>query len=342
MTSRCDRPRHPVHSRRGQPRLVGLLAVSLFAGVLASLPLPVRAEPFAWVTNQGADAVSVIDLATDAVVDMIKVGKAPAGVVASSPAGRVFVTNPESNEVSVIDMRSRAVIQTVTAGQSPVGIDVSADGRLLFVADWFGGRLLPFAITADRLSPLDPIEIGRVPAGVAATRDGRHVWVAERDDNRLALVDVAARSIIARIDVGEHPFAVLLDATRDRLYALNVLSNDVSVIDTRSRRLVATVPVGKAPYGAALADEGRRLFVTNQQGGTVSVIDADKLDVIQTIKGFDFPEGIAAWKDKVYVVNWMLDAVIVVGANDGKVGRRIDIGSNPRGFGAFIGAPVGP
>lgn len=71
-------------------------------------------------------------------------------------------------------------------------------------------------------------------------------YVAERDDDSVAAIDIASRSVRARVSVGTHPFALLIDEPRQRLYALNVLSDDVSVVDLNSMKLVSTVKVGRA------------------------------------------------------------------------------------------------
>ncbi|WP_233151604.1 YncE family protein [Pelomonas sp. KK5] len=296
------------------------------------------AAALAYITNQGSHDVSVIDLDMQRVVATVPVGRSPAGVVAASAIGRVFVSNPDSRDISVIDMATQAVVGRLEAGQGPVGIDASADGRRLYVADWYAGQLLVYALDA-RGAPPVRIPVGRAPAGVAAA-DGALAYVAERDDDSVAAVDAAAGRVLGRVRVGAHPFALLLDAPRQRLYALNVMSDDVSVVDLRDparMAVIATIPVGKAPYGAALADSGRLLYVTNQHDDSVSVIDADTLRPLRTLDGFGYPEGIAAQGDKVYVVNWMDDAVSVLDALTGRELRRIATGRNSRGFGAFIG-----
>ena len=158
----------------------------------------------------------------------------------------------------------------------------------------------------------------------------------------MAAIDVASSRVLGRVKVGTHPFALLVDPPRQRLYALNVLSNDVSVIDTRDPRglaVVGTVKVGKAPYGAALARDGALLYVTNQHDDSVSVVDAQRLSVLRTLDGFGYPEGVSAFGDRVYVVNWMDDDVSVLDAESGRTLSRIATGKNSRGFGEFIGAP---
>jgi YVTN family beta-propeller protein len=304
------------------------------------------AAPFAYITNQGSHDVSVIDLATQRVLTTVPVGRSPAGVVASSPAGRVYVSNPDSRTISVIDMRLQAVVDTLAAGEGPVGIDASADGASLYVADWYAHRLLVYDLRQTAVhAPVAAIEVGRAPAGVAAHPGGEVAYLAERDDDCVAVVDLVRQRVVGRVPVGTHPFALLHDARRERLYVLNVLSDDVAVLETRDpRRPVpsATVKVGKAPYGAALAQGGALLYVTNQHDDTVSVIDADSLQPVRTLTGFGYPEGVAAHAGQVYVVNWMDDNVAVLDAASGQRLRTIATGQNSRGFGAFIGAPLNP
>ena len=331
-------------------RVVGRVLASVVAPALAvAAPLAARCEPFAYITNQGSHDVSVIDLATQKLVATVPVGRSPAGVVASSRAGRVFVSNPDSKTISVIDMRTQKVVATLAAGQGPVGIDAAPDGSRLYAADWFANRLLVFdtreaaAAAAGHDTPFASIEVGRAPAGVAASDRAGTVFVAERDDDSVALVDVNARRVRVRARVGSHPFALLFDASRQRLYALNVQSDDVSVLDTRDPDrldLITTVKVGKAPYGAALTADGRLLYVTNQHDDSVSVIDAGSLTLLRTLTGFAYPEGVAAHTDRVYVVNWMDDNVSVLDAASGQTLGTVVTGKNSRGFGAFIGAPL--
>jgi YVTN family beta-propeller protein len=319
-------------------------AALLFGIAAALVSLTAHAEPFAYITNQGSHDVSVIDLATQKVVATVPVGRSPAGVVASSRAGRVFISNPDSKTISVIDMRAQRVVDTFAAGDGPVGIDAAPDGAFVYAADWYRNRLLVFEAGAapGRASAYTEIAVGQAPAGVAATDRAGMVFVAERDDDSVALVDAPGKRVRARVHVGDHPFALLFDAPRQRLYALNVMSDDVSVIDTRDLdhlAVIATIKVGKAPYGAALTTGGAMIYVTNQHDDTVSVIDAQTMKLAHTLKGFGYPEGVATFGDRVYVVNWMDDRVSVLDAGSGDEIGSIATGKNSRGFGAFIGAP---
>lgn len=318
-------------------RLSTAMRVALCSALVAGTA---SGAPFAYVTNQGSHDVTVVDLATREAVATVPVRRAPAGVVAVGATGRVYVGHPEAQAISVIDMRNQRVVETIEPGFGPMGLDATRDGRLVVGTDWAGQRVVVIDV-ADPARPVSAIAVGRYPAGVAVHPDGRTAFVAERDDDHVAVVDLDARRVRARVRVGAHPFAVTFDAARERLYVLNVYSDDVSVIDTRTLQPVARVAVGKAPYGAALTADGALLYVTNQRDDTVSVIAADTLQVVRTLDGFGYPEGVAAHGREVFVVNWMDDSLSVLDAASGRLLKTVRTGQNSRGFGAFIGAPAG-
>ena len=81
------------------------------AGALALVCAPlVVAAPFAWITNQIDDTVTVINTASGKAEATVKVGHRPAGVVASHDGRRIYVSNPESRDISIIDGETRSVI----------------------------------------------------------------------------------------------------------------------------------------------------------------------------------------------------------------------------------------
>jgi YVTN family beta-propeller protein len=68
-------------------------------------PLGVAVAPdgrYVYVTNNGANTMSVIDTSTNAVVTAIPVGISPAGVAVT--ARNVYVAKQDLNDVSVIDI----------------------------------------------------------------------------------------------------------------------------------------------------------------------------------------------------------------------------------------------
>lgn len=307
-------------------RLPALFALLALAGA------PARADE-AFITAQGADAVSVIDLSAMKTVATIPIGGKPAGVAASADGARVYVTSPEGKFLTVIDARGRAILRKIALKSGPLGVAVSPDGKRVYAT-------LPF----DRLLvEIDPesgatreTAAGAMASGVAVTPDGKTILVADRDDNAISLHDSASLARIARIGVGAHPFGVTIDAAGARAFTANVESDDASVIDLAGRKVVQTVKTQSRPYTAALASG--RLFVVNQHADSVSVFDSATLAPLGVVKVGEYPEGVAASADggHVYVTNWFSNELWAIDAKTLHVGGKAETGDGPRGFGSFI------
>src|SRR5688500_17877609 len=113
-----------------------LLCFSLLC-IYACSNVPPPKNNKAYITNQGDNTVSVIDLSSHEVIKTISVGKAPVGVATASQLKRVYISNVESQDISVIDTVSHKVMETIKIEGSPVGLALSPDNKRLYVADWF-------------------------------------------------------------------------------------------------------------------------------------------------------------------------------------------------------------
>ena len=86
-----------------------------------------------FVPNEGADTVSVIDLATDTVTRTVPVGSAPITVAFTPDGDRALVVDRGSMSVSVIDTDTGVLLHTVVLGRDPGSISVGSDGRTAYV-----------------------------------------------------------------------------------------------------------------------------------------------------------------------------------------------------------------
>ena len=80
-----------------------------------------------YVANQGTptapdSTVSVIDVATNAVITTLRAGRGAHGVAVSADGTRVFIANTFANTVTVIDATQQRVLRNVSVGQGPSGI----------------------------------------------------------------------------------------------------------------------------------------------------------------------------------------------------------------------------
>lgn len=93
---------------------------------------------YAYIPNGDSNNVSVIDTATNKVIDTVDIESSPEGVSVSPDGRRVYVANLNSSTVSVIDTTKNNVTATVNVGKKPHGIAVTPDGTKVYVANYGG------------------------------------------------------------------------------------------------------------------------------------------------------------------------------------------------------------
>jgi YVTN family beta-propeller protein len=114
-------------SRRPVRASVLAKAIPLLASS-ATLIAPVAAEPFAFVTNQHDNSMSVIDTARLGVIAQPDVGEFPEGVIVGPTGKRVYVVSWFSNELLVMDAGTLELIGRIPTGESPRAFGVFLPG----------------------------------------------------------------------------------------------------------------------------------------------------------------------------------------------------------------------
>ena len=102
---------------------------------------------YVYVVNSGSDSVSVINGATNTVIDTIPVGSSPEGVSFDSSNGYVYFTNFGSKNVSVINGATNSVIDTINVGSEPVGVTFDSSNGYVYVANYYSGTISIIATT---------------------------------------------------------------------------------------------------------------------------------------------------------------------------------------------------
>lgn len=197
-----------------------------------------------------------------------------------------------------------------------------------------------FALSGTTAAPPDGgVAVGGDPVAVATSPDARTVVVSDASGS-VAVVDLAARAVTARIPVGVAPRGIAVERYGRLAFVANSGSDSVSVIDIGSRAVVATVPTGEAPVAVTVRADGARAYVANEQSADITVIDTSTLAVVGTIDVAMLPwktlEGIAVSRDGGRAVvtldsGWGDDTVQVVDLATGRVTGDVVVGHSPAG-----------
>jgi len=155
----------------------------------------------AYVTNAGANSVSVIDTAANTVVATVPVGRTPVDIAVTPDGTKAYVTNAGGNSVSVISTAANTVVATVSVGFIPVDVVISPNGSSAYVANSFFELRFSCQYCGEPLW-WPPLRCETLPPISLSTPDGTKAYVTNRGANSVSVIDTAANSVVATVRVG--------------------------------------------------------------------------------------------------------------------------------------------
>jgi len=185
---------------------------------LAKLPSHVAFDAkstMAFVTQQGSDQVSAIDLASGTVRWTLPVGKLPAGIAMTPDDRYLLVGIMGSDYVEVIDWRARKTVKRIKAGAGAHNFRAQGDGRYTYVSNRVSNSIN--IIDQKTLENVGQINVPGGPDCMEITADGKTMWVTLRWIKKVAVVDLATRKITKMIPVGRSPHGVFFANSSARL-----------------------------------------------------------------------------------------------------------------------------
>ncbi len=260
--------------------------------------------------------------------------------IAVHPDGKFAVVlhaGYSAHEIAVVDIAKATVLNRTKVEETFYGIEFSRDGKRLY-ASGAGSevvRCFDFETKTGTLGKEQEIRLRAVtergiPAGLALTSDAQHLYVANVLGQRVAKVDLKARTNVLDIVVGPpgvqgskfkvpgatkqqtedeaaitkraeaaldpadptapYPYACRLDESRQRLYVSLWAQAEVAVIDLKSNQVIARWPTEDHPNEMLLTKNGRLLYVANAHRNTVTVIDTEQGMTTETIWAALYPQ----------------------------------------------------
>jgi YVTN family beta-propeller protein len=236
--------------------------------------------------------------------------------IALSPAGTLVFVKLTS-ELMIVDAQSWKIVRDlpypIEDEGSMHGLAVSKDGQRVYVTG--STRYLLEARCNGRgdwnWQPPIALAKGKLhSAGIALSRGERTAFVCASIANCLAVVDLKAGAIQAKVPTGVCPFDVVLTPDGRTAYVSNFggrpphegehaessvgtpvavddrsisISGTVTRVDLKALKATGELEVGLHPSDLELSADGARLFVANSNSDTVSVIDTAAWKVQETI-----------------------------------------------------------
>ena len=233
-------------------------------------------------------------------------------------------------------------VAEVRVGRTPHEVAVSRDGRHAFVSNngvlWMdyegpgGNTLAIIDIAGQRLEATLPLGKFHRPHGISLDPRSTRAFVTAENPDRLVLVDLDARAVIADFDNGGvDPHMVTFDRDGRWGYVSNTASGTVGAVHAVTGEL-RLIDVGKGPQGSLLSRDGKLLWVTCRDEGRIDIIDTATKTLAGSIATGEGVNRLAATPDESLLV-YSLQYGKAVGIAD--IARREELAQVPLG-----GAPL--
>ncbi len=178
---------------------------------VGKFPHGLRPSPdgkWVYVANVNDNTLSVIDTATNRKVADIEVGQKPVQVGFSPDGKFVYVSLNGENAVGKVDVGTRKLIGKVQVGVGPIQVYVTPDGKYLLAANQ-GTKDKPSTtvsiVDTATFAVLDTVPTGQGAHGVVIEPSSRYAYITNLYGNDIAVLDIAARKIVARTPTGAAP-----------------------------------------------------------------------------------------------------------------------------------------
>lgn len=226
---------------------------------LDDLPLNLVVSPtkkYLAVTNNGqsTQSITLIDAASEKVLDTVRVGKAYLGLAFSEDESKIYASAGNDNAILVYDIRDNQLVAT-----QPIAL----------------GKPWPVKIS---------------PTGLCVDDNAGKLYVVTKEDSALYVCDTRARKVLSRLKLNAPAYTCMLSRDRKELYISMWGGAAVAMVNTATNAVIATIPTNKNPNDMVLTRDGKFLFVANGNDNTVALIDVSKRQVIETLTASLFPD----------------------------------------------------
>lgn len=192
------------------------------------------------VTHTLAGGISVIDLETFAVSELIETGTTPNYAVFSSDGVLAYVSNAGDGTVSEIDTADWRVARTMAAGEAPEHMVLGPDGRMLYVANIEAGTVSVVSLAQGEV--VETLAIGGELHGLDVSDDGKTLFVSGKGEDKLVAVDFATGQMRSA-PLSPAPYHLAVVPGTGKLYVSSRAEPKIWVVDQQSLEPISVIPI---------------------------------------------------------------------------------------------------
>ena len=227
------------------------------------------------IGNASSSSVSIISLATRAVVATVAVGSAPTGLDIDVTGATAWVASGPSHKLVPVNLLTRKAGTAVSLGNAPGDLALPGTAGVAWVLYPSSSGSVNFLDgTAGPLGR--PIHVGNGPELMIGT-GSETSWVANGITGTVQRVNAAGQRAGPPIKVFESPSELKLTPDGSSLLVLSfgdgVHTGELTSINTTTSKPSKPIDIGAGPSDLTLSPDGSYAFIANYQHNAVVVVD---------------------------------------------------------------------
>lgn len=275
-----------------------------------------------FVANEAGDAIAVVDLTAFALTKHIRLGEAPAAVIADSAKPRVYALAPASGTIYEIDTGRLAIVRKVT-------LEPALGMRRLGDSIWVLGKKSLIEVALDTFKRGKTISLPAEAESFDVARETHLAAVSYGLAGSLSIVNLQHYSVASPVKVADALGAALFRPDGKGVLAADVGGNHLCVMD-QDARMIARLPLALRPDNLCFNTDGGQLFITGEGRDAVVVVFPYYVpQVAETVLAGHTPGAMGVSRTHLFIANPRAGDVTVLNIARRKVEAVTSVGADP-------------
>lgn len=243
-----------------------------------SRPQSITTDPLTnrvFVSNVGADYVTVIDGATYKPINKIVVGKSIQNLLLDSVLQKLYAVSPADNAVYVIDISGTAYpVISIKLAQQPRGGAINKKTNTLYYSNSAADMLSVIDGTRNIVTATIRLPADSFPLLNAVDEERNRVYVALYGGNSIAVINGVTNTVDKFISAGGRPIWVRYIPELDLIFSTIENGKKVLVIDPLNESIIQDLPIDGEPYRIFFDTTTKYVYISQRSTNIVYVFRA--------------------------------------------------------------------
>jgi YVTN family beta-propeller protein len=273
------------------------------------------------VATRENGSVSIIDTATNEVLNQIKVGQNPEFVrikgnyafVSYEPSSKggpppvpgsaeaIAAAKEDEDDdkeparIGVIDLKLGKKIREITGGPETEGIEFSKDGKQLVITNEADNTVTVHNLkTGKLLKTIKTHQYGDRPRGIKVSPDGKTYLATLEYGNKFIVMNQKFK-VLRAVDTGAAPYGIAYDRKGERIFVAANKAKTLEVYDAKTYEKIKDISTGNRCWHFSFTPDDKEILLACGKSDAILVVNTEKLEVTKQIENKQLPWGIVTY-----------------------------------------------